>query len=91
MKTPQVDALPGMTPLGLMKQPERVALTTIGKLEISTVHLGDFHLGTPYETCVFYPTGESNVVATSKTYADALLGHTRAVQSEIEHLALMHG
>jgi hypothetical protein len=72
-----------------MKTPNTIALTTIGKLQVSTVHLGDFHHGIPYETCVFYATGESNVVGTSKTYADALQSHARAVGDEVEHLALM--
>jgi hypothetical protein len=88
MKTPQVDALPGVTPLGLMKQPVRVALTTIDQLEISTVDLGDFHLGhgKAYETCVFYPNGNSSVKCRSSTLAEALEWHAKIVLHEVSHL-----
>ena len=69
-----------------MKTPETIAFTTIGKLQISTVHLGDFHHGTPYETCVFYPNGNSSVVWTSKSLSEALEWHAKIVKHEVSHL-----
>jgi len=67
-------------------QPSRIALTTIDRLEISTVDLGDFHNGQSYETCVFYPDGQSSVVWNHSTRADALECHARIVKHEISYM-----
>ena len=67
-------------------QPSRIALTTIDRLEISTVDLGDFHHGKAYETCVFYPNGQSSVICNSATSAEALECHAKIVKHEIAHM-----
>jgi hypothetical protein len=87
MKTPQVDALPGTSPLGIITQPTRLALTSVGQLEISTVDLGDFAINRlTYETCVFYPNGDSRVMERYSSQAEALTGHLKIANFEISKL-----
>lgn len=69
------------------KMPSPVAVTTIGKLTISTVNLNDAALDRAvYETCVFYPNGNSSVVCRCVTESDALQNHAVTVRHEIEHI-----
>jgi hypothetical protein len=71
----------------MLKTPETVAVTEVGELMISTVNLHDMHYGTmKYETCVFYPNGDSDVVRRYATESEALLGHGQASLIEIENV-----
>jgi hypothetical protein len=45
-------------------------------ISLSTVELVSFaYQDTPYETCVFYANGDSEVLKRYKTQEDAVLGH----------------
>ena len=61
-------------------KPERVAFDVVGGREISTVKLNS--MGPGYETCVFYPNGDNQVVATYVTLGDALTGHMWIVAND---------
>jgi hypothetical protein len=67
--------------------PTPVAVTTIGDLKISTVHLGSFHTGLPYETGEFATeSGEGKIIARWATVEEALKNHAWLVQHEINHI-----
>lgn len=67
--------------------PEKVALDRVGTVEISTVKLNSAGFGSGlYETCLFYDNGDSNVVATYDTEAEAVKNHKFLVQHEQAHL-----
>jgi len=66
--------------------PKPVAVTVIGELKISTVHLGSFHTGLPYETGVFRTeSGEGEILGRWATVEEALKKHVWLVQHEINH------
>jgi hypothetical protein len=72
---------------GTFNMPSPVAVTTIGKLTISTVDLNDAALGqAAYETCVFYPNGNSSVVGRWVSESEALQNHAKIVEHEIGHI-----
>ena len=56
-----------------MIMPEPVAFDVVGGREISTIKLNS--MGPGYETCVFYPNGDNQVVATYDTLEDAIANH----------------
>lgn len=68
----------------------KVAVTDIGNLRISTVKLNTKLMlddqDWPYETCIFYTNGTSNVVAEYFTKEEALLNHSKLVHHEIQHI-----
>jgi hypothetical protein len=70
--------------------PTTVARTTIGSsVTVSTVNLSNAALNrhsTPFETCMFYSNGHSNVMGRWATEAEALLKHGSIVNSEIKHI-----
>lgn len=68
--------------------PSTVAVTTIGRLTVSTVNLNDAALSKAniYETCVFYPHGDSSVVGRWATEAEALTKHVDIVKHEVSHI-----
>jgi hypothetical protein len=68
--------------------PTTVAVTTIGRLTVSTVNLNDAALGgsSAFETCVFYPNGHNNVVGRWATEAEALTKHVDIVKHEVSHI-----
>lgn len=70
------------------KMPTTVAVTTIGKLTVSTVNLNDAALSKTnvYETCVFYPNGDSSVAGRWPTEAEALMKHVDIVKHEVGHI-----
>lgn len=67
--------------------PTRLELTTLPNgVEVSTVNLqGAAIFGMQYETCVFYPNGESSVVSRYTTEEEARQGHRQAVEHERLH------
>jgi hypothetical protein len=66
--------------------PKQISLNVIGDVEISTVKLNSAAVaGDQYETCVFYESGKSNVVARYPTRERAIQGHNRLVQHEFSH------
>ena len=60
--------------------PEPVAFDIVGDREISTIKLNSMGIG--YETCVFYPNGDTQVVATYYTLEDAIANHKRIVAND---------
>jgi len=63
--------------------PETIAFNKIGKTNVSTVKLNSASLApNKYETCIFYESGDSNVVETYDTYEDAVKGHLAYVAIE---------
>jgi len=67
--------------------PTPVAVTVIGELTISTVHLGSFHTGLPYESGVFATeSGEGEILGQWATVEEALKNHAWLVQHEINHI-----
>jgi len=72
---------------GQFSMPSPVAVTTIGKLTVSTVNLNDAALDQAvYETCVFYPNGNSSVVCRCVTESEALQNHAKIVEHEVGHI-----
>lgn len=73
---------------GAFKMPTTVAVTTIGQLTVSTVNLNDAALSKTnvYETCVFYPNGDSSVAGRWATEAEALTKHVDIVKHEVSHI-----
>jgi hypothetical protein len=72
---------------GQFAMPTPVAVTTIGKLTISTVNLNDAAVSSQaFETCVFYPNGDSSVIGRWPTEAEALKNHATIVAHEIKHI-----
>jgi len=72
------------------RPPTRLERTTLADgTEVSTVNLQSAAMdaATQYETCVFYPTGNSNVVSRYATEAEALAGHRFFVEHERLHSA----
>lgn len=71
-----------------VKMPTTVAVTTIGQLTVSTVNLNNAALNNTnvYETCVFYPNGDSSVVGRWATEAEALTKHADIVKHEVSHI-----
>ncbi len=65
-------------------KPESVAFDIVGDREISTVKLNSMGIG--YETCIFYPNGDSQVVAAYYTLEDAIAKHKWIVEHEYNHL-----
>jgi hypothetical protein len=71
--------------------PKPVAVTVIGELKISTVHLGSFHLGLPYETGVFATeSGEGEILGQWATVEEALKNHMFVVHDKITNLLVFH-
>lgn len=59
----------------------RIAHTTLEDgTEVSTIGADGMFVRYP-ETCVFYPNGSSDVVATYDSAADAFTGHHRIVEN----------
>ena len=58
----------------------------VGGQEISTIKL-DMWVFAPYETCVFYPNGDSEVVAMYGTEDEARAGHEALVDKTKRRLA----
>lgn len=69
------------------RPPTRLQRTTLADgTEVSTVNLQSAAMDAmQYETCVFYPTGDSNVVSRYATEAEALAGHRFFVEHEHAH------
>jgi len=65
--------------------PESVAFDVVGGVEISTIKLNS--MGPGYETCIFYPNGDNQVVAKYDTLEDAIANHKWIVTHESCHLA----
>jgi hypothetical protein len=50
-------------------------------ISLSTVELASFvYINTPYETCVFYANGDSEVLNRYATQEEAVLGHIKYEQ-----------
>lgn len=71
-----------------LRLPTKVAFSTVDfNVEISTVDLQSFNYGADfYETCVFLPTGHSEVVARYSTLAAAKHGHDSIVKQVKSYL-----
>ena len=65
--------------------PIHVSLNSIGGVTISTVLLpkreGDD--SDSYETCVFQPDGDSNVIGCYSTEEEAIAGHNRILKDQL--------
>ena len=63
---------------------EQVAFDDINGTEVSTVRLARImsrnYPGVPYETCVFYASGDNEVVGRYSTVAEALESHVSWVR-----------
>lgn len=70
------------------KMPTTIAVTTIGQLTVSTVNLNDAAVSKTnvYETCVFYPNGDSSVAGRWASEAEALTKHVDIVKHEVSHI-----
>jgi hypothetical protein len=51
--------------------------TTLSTVELPVLTVGDWALyeGTPYESCIFFANGDSDVIARYKTKEEAIAGH----------------
>lgn len=65
----------------------QMCLNQINGTTISTVLLykNDYTSPDKYETCLFFPSGDSNVVAIYSSKQDAIDGHNRIIRHEFEH------
>ncbi len=50
---------------------------TLSTVELTSLKLGGLTIyeGTPYETCIFFANGDSDVLARYKTQEEAIAGH----------------
>ena len=62
-----------------MKLPERICFSKLSDgTKVSTVYLGRG----VFETCVFHPNGDSDIVARYDNMQDAVSGHRKEVDSK---------
>jgi hypothetical protein len=68
--------------------PERISLNEIGGVTISTVLLPKREAddSDSYETCVFQPDGDSNVIGYYSTADNAIAGHNRVLKEQLMRL-----
>ena len=68
--------------------PERISLNEIGGVTISTVLLPKREAddSDSYETCVFQPDGDSNVIGYYSTADNAIAGHNRILKEQLTRL-----
>jgi hypothetical protein len=68
--------------------PERISLNVIGGVTISTVLLPKREAddSDSYETCVFQPDGDSNVIGYYSTADNAIAGHNRILKEQLTRL-----
>jgi hypothetical protein len=68
--------------------PERISLNEIGGVTISTVLLPKREAddNDSYETCVFQPDGDSNVIGYYSTADNAIAGHNRILKEQLTRL-----